>query len=82
MGQADYLKLGEWNVLCDVCGFKYKSSQIKKRWDGLYVCEKDYEARHPQDFIRGVRDDQSVDFTRPEATDNFVTDNEVTVDDL
>ena len=82
MGKADYLALGQWNVICDVCGFKFKSGQIQKRWDGLYVCPKDYEPRHPQDFLRGIPDDQSVAFTRPEATDTFLADNEVTVDDL
>ena len=36
---------GGWNVICDVCGFKFKNVDIKKRWDGLYVCKEDYEQR-------------------------------------
>ena len=43
---------GQWNAICDVCGFKFKSSKLKKRWDGLMVCKDDFEHDHPQKFIR------------------------------
>lgn len=59
-------KSGQWNVLCDVCGFKFKNVDLKKRWDGLMVCEKDYEARHPQESIRPVPDQQKLPWTRPD----------------
>lgn len=36
------------------------------------VCPKDWEPRHPQDFVKGVRDNQSVPVSRPEAPDAFV----------
>lgn len=61
-----YFKAGDWNALCDVCGFKYKASKLKKRWDGLYVCPKDYEERHPSDFFRVYPEDTSVPWTRPD----------------
>jgi hypothetical protein len=67
----NYLKLGDWNAICDVCGFKFKASTMLKRWDGLMVCKQDYEVRHPQDFIRGIKDDPSVPWSRPE-TDLFI----------
>ena len=67
----NYLKLGDWNAICDVCGFKYKASTMLKRWDNLMVCKKDYEVRHPQDFIRGIADNPSVSWSRPE-TDLFI----------
>jgi hypothetical protein len=38
-----YLKLGDWNGICDVCGEKYKASQLYLRWDGLRVCREDWE---------------------------------------
>lgn len=63
---------GTWKVVCDVCGFWYSSDQVRERWDGLIVCHKDYELRHPQDFVRGVEDDPSVPYARPEPTDTFV----------
>lgn len=66
-----FLKWGDWNAACDVCGFRFKSSEMKKRWDGLMVCEQDYELRNPQDFIRIKGDNPSVPWARPEA-DAFV----------
>jgi len=67
-----YFKSGDWNAICDVCGRKYKASQLLDRWDGLKVCKKDYEERHPADFFRGRPDDQSVEWTRSEGTDTEV----------
>lgn len=76
MGSADYLKLGSWNVICDRCGVKRKADQVRKEWTGLIVCsDKCWEPRHPQDFVRSKPDDQSVPFTRPEKTDQFVAVN-------
>lgn len=73
MGQSDYYLHGGWNVICDRCGFKYKNTQIRETWDGLRVCKKCFEHRQPQDFVRGVTDDMSVPWSRPEATeDEFV----------
>lgn len=71
MGRADYLSLGDFNAICEVCGRKYKGSQLKKRWDGLMVCPSDWEVRHPQDFVRGVRDNPSTPFSRPDPPDQF-----------
>jgi hypothetical protein len=64
-----YFVPGEWNAICDQCGRKYKASQLRKRWDGLMVCQDDWETRHPQDFVRGVKEDTSVPWTRPEPAD-------------
>lgn len=60
---------GDWNATCDVCGFKYKASDLQERWDGLMVCDEDWEERHPQDFLREsrVEDDQSVPWSRPQG---------------
>jgi len=62
-------KKGDWNVICDVCGFKKRASEVRLRWDGLYVCQEDWETRHPQEFLRTPKDDTSVPFTRPEPSD-------------
>ena len=64
-GRADYLALGDWNATCDVCGKKFKASMLRKRWDNLMVCQLDWEPRQPQDFVRGVPDDQVPPWTRP-----------------
>lgn len=72
-GPSDFLKLGEWNAICDVCGRKFKSSQLKRRWDGFRVCKDDWEKRHEQDFLRGRPDNPSVAWARPEQADKFST---------
>lgn len=68
----NYYKSGCWNVICDVCGFKKKSDQVQKRWDGLMVCAQDMEMRHPSDLIQIPEDNPSVPWSRPEPTDTFV----------
>lgn len=62
-----YVK-GNWKAVCDSCGFRFDASKLKKRWDGLMVCEMDYETRQPQDFVRAKVDIQAVPWTRPEST--------------
>ena len=69
-GPADYLELGKWNIICQRCGVKYKNDEIAKEWTGLLVCKKKcFDHRHPQDFVRGVTDDQSVPYSSPPPTD-------------
>jgi len=63
---------GSWNVICDVCGRMYKNSELQMRWDGLMVCNGDWEIRQPQDFVHGVADKQAPPFTRPEQSDRFI----------
>jgi hypothetical protein len=70
---TDLYRAGDHLVLCDRCGFKMYASQTRKTWDGLRVCEKDWEPRHPQDFVRGKVDKQAVTDPRPEPEDVFVT---------
>jgi len=55
---------GTWAVNCDVCGFRFPSDRLYKRWDGAMVCQKDWETRHPQTLIK-VRGERAVpDYTR------------------
>lgn len=74
MGKSDYFAAGQWNVVCDQCGKKFKSSQIRRQWDGLYVCRKCHDPRHPQDFVKGVVDDQSVPYSRPQTDATFTAE--------
>jgi len=60
--------LGDYNFICDKCGMKRKASTGKTQWDGLFVCPQCYDIRHPQDFIEGIPDDQSVPIARPDVT--------------
>ena len=63
---------GTWRAICDRCGFEFPSDELIKDWQGLMVCHKDYETRHPQDFVRGVPDNPSTPWSRPEPPDTFV----------
>jgi len=71
MGRADYLRDGDWNAICDECGKKFKASQLKLRWDGFMVCQRDWEPRHPQDFVRGVKDTMNTPWSRTNPEVNF-----------
>ena len=70
----NYFKDGEWNCICVICGRKKKSSFMRKRWDGQMVCKDDLDPRHPQDFVRGVQDNNAIPFTYARVTDTFTDD--------
>lgn|SRR5574343_715760 len=73
--------VGDYNVICDVCGFKLKRSQTRKRWDGLLVCDADWEPQHPQDFVKALpRKRRRLDL-RPEQPDRFVDGGPIEWDD-
>jgi hypothetical protein len=72
MGSADFWADGQWNFFCDLCGRKEKSGNAMKTWNNFRICKHHKEVRNPQDFIRGVKDDQTVPWSRPEAPDTFV----------
>lgn len=79
------LELGQWNAECDRCGAWRKARQLRLEWTGLRVCSKCWEPRHPQDFIRGKKDDQSPPWVRPDKPGIDVSPgsgNEVTEDDV
>lgn len=70
----NHLILGNWNVLCDSCGRKFKALDLKQRWDGLMVCKEDWEMRHPSDFLRVQKEKIAVAFSRPYPyQDTFIT---------
>lgn len=72
MGYFSRYDRGDWKAVCDSCGREFKASQLRKRWDSLMVCEDDWEPRQPQDFVRGVADNQAPPWTRPEPSDTFI----------
>lgn len=74
MGQADFLKLGDYNAQCFECGRKFKFSSLVKHWKGYYVCPEHWEERQPQDFVRGTTDDQTVPYPQPQPQPTFTPD--------
>ena len=76
-GGSDRYEHGQWNAVCDRCGNEYKARQLRKEWTGLRVCWGPdttgcWEERHPQDLVRGRKDQQTPPWTRPEPPDVFV----------
>lgn len=70
-GRADYWAPGDWNAQCYECGRKRKASMLKKHWQGYYVCPEHWEPRQPQDFARGVPDNQTPPWVQPMPGDLF-----------
>lgn len=56
---------GDYKVQCDRTGMTFYASECRKQWNGLFVNNKSWEARHPQDFVRGRVDKQTVPICRP-----------------
>lgn len=79
---ANNYRPGDWFVICDRSGFKVRASECRKTWDGLFVHKSHFEPRHPQDFVRGIRDSQRVPISRPRGEDRFLTTNQVQPEDL
>jgi len=70
----NWLKLGDWNAICDSCGRKFKASTMRKRWDGFFVCTEDFEIKHPQLSLKVHGDKQTVPIPRPEPiADTFIS---------
>jgi len=73
MGNADYYTHGDYNVVCDICGQKFKGSKCRMQWNNLFVCKVCFEPRNPQDFVKGIRDEQKAPIPRPDSTPVFIT---------
>lgn len=68
----DYFAPGDWNVICAECGKKRKASELKRHWQGYYVCPEHWEPRQPQDFVRSVPDVQTPPWAQPRPADAFL----------
>jgi len=64
--------INSYNAICQVCGLKYKAADLRKRWDGLWVCRADFESRHPQDFVKDIHKPTVLPFLRPDRDDTLV----------
>jgi rubredoxin len=62
---------GDWLFVCDECGFTYRGSQGRTQWNELFVCPMCSETRHPQDYVRGVKDDMRAPKVRSRAYPNY-----------
>lgn len=67
-----YFAFGQWNAICDGCGGEFKSDQLRKDWRGFMMCDRCWEPRHPQDFVRGLKPESRPTWIRPEPEPIYV----------
>jgi len=62
---------GDFYRVDDRSGFKIRAKRSRQEWNGLIVSYKLWEPRQPQDFVKGVIDDQSVPLPRPRQPNTY-----------
>lgn len=65
-------RMGSFYRSDDRSGFTRRAGDTKQEWTQLIVGKDLWEARQPQDFVRGVADDQTVPRPRPIPPNVFV----------
>jgi len=75
MPSGYYYRPGDYYQIDDLSGFKIRASRSKKipggQTGGLIVAPERWESQQPQDFVRGVIDNQTVPQPRPRQRDRF-----------
>lgn len=70
---SNYYVDGQYNIICDSCGWKKKISQVRRRWDGLMVCKDTcWEMDHPQKYIRIRETGIAVDPIRDDPSPTYL----------
>lgn len=68
MGRDRHYVPGDFYRIDDRTGFPERAKRTRKEWTGLIVHKDRWEYRQPQDFVKGVFDDQTVPEPRPLPT--------------
>jgi hypothetical protein len=63
---------GLFKRVCDRTGFAVMSNETVKQWNGIVVRKKNAEPRHPQEFVRGRGDRQTVPMPRARQPEQSV----------
>ncbi len=64
---------GDHAAVCDICGIRFRRSQLRYNWKRQLVCGEDFDPRNPQDYAVTPRQDrQAVVNPRPEPTCVYV----------
>lgn len=69
---SDDFREGDFYRTDDRTGKKVRASDTRREWTGRFVHKDDWEPRHPQDFVRGLTDRQTVPNPRPVPIAQFV----------
>lgn len=63
----NYFEPNASNTICDVTGFKVKSTEVLRRWEGFYVIPEAWNTRQPQDFAPYILETVTYKNTRFES---------------
>jgi len=66
-GEPKGYKLGDWKMDSDYSGLTFLRSEMRKTWDGYWVHKDEWEPKHPQLSLKGVKDKQAVKPVRPRS---------------
>lgn len=72
MSDDMHFVMGDYYRICDRTGFKRRARKTQMEWNGLIVWKDVWEARQPQDFVKGVPDNQTVPMPRPRQVNSFL----------
>lgn len=72
MGTERFYKPGSFYRICDRTGFATRAERTQSEWQGLIVSDRVWEARQPQDFVKGVQDNQTVPYARPRQPNTYI----------
>ena len=78
---TDVFEFPSYYDICDRTGFRVKAGKLVEEWTGLSVRPEDWDARHPQELVRGVPE-RRIEQVSPEPTDEFLATNQVNTSDL
>ena len=60
-------------AICDRCGYQYPYLDLKKEWNGLFVCSECFEPKHPQlDPPYSRPDPEALQNPRPDREEPIV----------
>lgn len=83
MPRKSTYKPGDYNVISDIDGQKYKRSEMSKNWKGQMVNTlTEFEPKHPQLTIRPRKENIAVTDARTEGPDSGLLDPPATADQL
>jgi hypothetical protein len=72
MGTQLFYKPGSFYRICERTGFAERAERTQKEWTGRIVRDLSWEPRQPQDFVRGIRDNQIAPDPRPRQPNVFL----------
>lgn len=63
---VNHYKEGSHNVICDLCGKKYKNDQMRPTWNGFMACPNDWYPKPVNEMPRPIfNDSRPVPNSRP-----------------